>query len=109
MAGGKVFPLLEIPDQPDCFIPVDDVAHKYPDVFPASVVTRAQKRRIGTDIGLSVSFMSSVFEEGKFQSENITKVIYDDQLKDKLFDAEVLNLPMSRDEVSAAQIADPSL
>lgn len=53
LAGGKVIPVVEVVDKPDCFIATDDIADKYPEVFPANVATRTQKCRVGNDMTLN--------------------------------------------------------
>ncbi|XP_067263779.1 uncharacterized protein [Chanodichthys erythropterus] len=107
LAGGKVSPVPEVIDKPDCFIHADDIADHFPDVFAASVVTRAQKRRIGDDIVLSDTFMSPVFTE---ESSGSDQKGADDVQHDKYSaESELLVEPFSHERIKIAQREDVSL
>ncbi|XP_067255058.1 uncharacterized protein [Chanodichthys erythropterus] len=103
----KVSPVPEVIDKPDCFIHADDIADHFPDVFAASVVTRAQKRRIGDDIVLSDTFMSPVFTE---ESSGSDQKGADDVQHDKYSaESELLVEPFSHERIKIAQREDVSL
>ncbi len=108
LAGGKVMPVLEVVDKPDCFVGADDIADKYPDIFVANVVTRAQSQRIGNDITLNDSFISSLFAE--------ESILPEPQVEEKgkksgnlVKDVEVFTVPVTRRRLVTEQRNDPSL
>ncbi|KAL1282575.1 hypothetical protein QQF64_001378 [Cirrhinus molitorella] len=107
LAGGKVTPVVEVVDKPDCFIAADDIAEKHPDVFVANVVTRAQAQRIGKDIVLNDSFISPLFADENVLPES--HVVKDKKSGNVLQDAELLTKPVSRTVMIAAQRSDPFL
>lgn len=111
LAGGKVSPVLEVVDKPDCFIPVGDISDNFPEVFAANVVTRAQKRRIGDDIVLADTFLSPVFTEEHFgsgpkESENVR---HDRHSDTAIAESELLAEPISHEGIKTAQREDVSL
>ena len=58
IAGDKVYPVIEVVDNPVLDdVKQDELAVKYPDVFPACVITRAQSRNIGKDSDFSDSIV----------------------------------------------------
>ncbi len=61
-AGGKVFPVLEVSDNPVFLDQPDDLSKMYPEVFPSCAVTRAQARK-KDDFDLSSSFIAPIFTE----------------------------------------------
>ncbi len=62
LAGGKVFPMLEVFDKPVLSDHTDELSEMYPETFPACVVTWAQARQMDAD-DLSTSFMAPIFVE----------------------------------------------
>lgn len=79
-------------------------------MFPANVVTRAQKRRVGNDITLNDSFMLPLFAEESSSSElQCSNVVKPDQMVEVVTDLEVLNVPITRERMVASQRDDPSL
>lgn len=60
IAGGKVYPVPEVVCTPIPESESDKIAIKHPQVFVASVTTRAQGRKQAQDVNLSDSFFASV-------------------------------------------------
>ncbi|KAL0146587.1 hypothetical protein M9458_058218 [Cirrhinus mrigala] len=101
LAGGKVTPVVEVVDEPDCFVGADDIADEYPDVFVANVVTRAQAQRIGNDITLNDSFILPLSAEESVVPE--PQVVNDKKSGMVLQNAEILTVPVTRKVMIAAQ------
>ncbi|XP_067230426.1 uncharacterized protein [Chanodichthys erythropterus] len=61
LAGGKVFPVLEVFDNP-VLDQADEVSEMYPEIFPACAVTRAQARKKDV-FDLSSSFIAPILAD----------------------------------------------
>lgn len=57
LAGGRVLPVLEVLDKPVITSVSDELTQKFPEVFPACVLTRAQTKKMGTEFTLDDTFM----------------------------------------------------
>uniref|UniRef100_A0A3B1J3T9 Gypsy retrotransposon integrase-like protein 1 n=1 Tax=Astyanax mexicanus TaxID=7994 RepID=A0A3B1J3T9_ASTMX len=103
LAGGKVFPILEILDTPvlDCPEMFEKVS---PDVFPACVVTRAQARRFGNEIELSDTFLA-----GEEKDEGFNALLSKAALGEMKEPGQMLDCGLSRESLIKAQKDDPSL
>lgn len=64
LAGGHVNAVLEVLDHPDTDSLPDDLSQNFPEVFSASVVTRAQLKKRGDEIDLSDCFCFSFCQGG---------------------------------------------
>ncbi len=60
IAGGKVSPVLEVTDRPQSNVSDIVLFQKYPQVFPACVLTRAQARMQGDTVNLSDTIFERV-------------------------------------------------
>ncbi len=60
LAGGRVFPVLEVFDNPVLSEQADELTEAYPEVFPACAVTQAQARK-RDNFDLSSSFIAPIF------------------------------------------------
>uniref|UniRef100_A0A3B1IW77 Gypsy retrotransposon integrase-like protein 1 n=1 Tax=Astyanax mexicanus TaxID=7994 RepID=A0A3B1IW77_ASTMX len=105
VAGGKVFPILEVLDTPTLESLVDDEVSV---VFPACVVTRAQSRKLRDVVDLSDTFLvpgpenvSSLVSEHKVVSGDVAPV--------KLDESELSDCGISRAQLVKAQKADHTL
>ncbi|KAK2920619.1 hypothetical protein Q8A73_000104 [Channa argus] len=107
LAGGKVFPSLEVTEIPSIDVRESDpTALNSPPVFHVCAVTRAQARKVGNLVDLSDSFMSnsdptSLSSECKNSNESVG---IDLQPDDKM-----LCLSVDRDQLIRAQQSDPTL
>ncbi|XP_057674676.1 uncharacterized protein LOC130905366 [Corythoichthys intestinalis] len=99
IAGGKVTSVLEVVQQPES--QPDELGQAYPDVFPVFVVTRAQAKKLGTEVDFSNTFLAAglVNPERSTTNESV--------LEGSAFD--VVSLKMTRDDLIAAQKSDSSL
>lgn len=95
LAGGRVFPVLEVLDKPS--LPVlDDLAKKFPGVFPACVLTRAQAQKMGSEYMLDDTFLcvegepERVIEQGdeKLEIEKVSDVLTSTVTRDNLIKAQ---------------------
>ncbi len=62
LAGGKVFPMLEVSDNPVFLDQPNDLSKMYPEVFPSCAVTQAQAHK-KDDFDLSSSFIAPIFTD----------------------------------------------
>ncbi len=103
LAGGKVFPMLEVFDKPVLSDHTDELSEMYPETFPACVVTRAQARQMDAD-DLSTSFMSPIFVEDILPTdeERVMKTLSN-------LSSIHLKLLVTREKIDSAQKEDSSL
>lgn len=101
LAGGKVFPVLEVFDNP-VIDQADELTERYPEIFPVCAVTRAQAKKEVFD--LSNSFIAPIFTtnvlpsiEGKAIDESSPVSLH------------CLKLPVTREKIISAQKADSTL
>ncbi|XP_043094185.1 uncharacterized protein LOC122344704 [Puntigrus tetrazona] len=57
LAGGRVLPVLEVLDNPVITPTSAELTQRFPEVFPACVLTRSQTKRMGTEFTLDDTFM----------------------------------------------------
>lgn len=109
LAGGKVMPVLEVLDKPDELCGNDELSNTYPDVFPTCVITRAQSQKAGNVVTLSDSFIALIFTPDM----HLTVVNDEKQQKVKSLGshvtADVLRLPVTREQIIALQKEDQTL
>uniref|UniRef100_A0A8C2FDI9 SCAN box domain-containing protein n=1 Tax=Cyprinus carpio TaxID=7962 RepID=A0A8C2FDI9_CYPCA len=106
LAGGKVFPCPVVTDVPTAR-GSNDIAEKFPSVFPVCAVTRAQARKYDDVVELSDSFLIP-------QSEPVeVKLSIDPELfksdLDVLTEVEKIPLTLGREQLAIAQKSDPTL
>ncbi|KAL3992385.1 DnaJ-like proiein [Sarotherodon galilaeus] len=109
IAGGLVLPRLEVLDNP-LNQKTSDVS-MHPGLYPACAITRAQARK-DTDVDLSDSVLMSSFSEENDVPTNRNNVLSPpDSVKPEEPDPfpKVSSLPLTRDQLSAAQLADETL
>lgn len=114
LAGGKVVPVLEVLDKPDAQLSADVLGTTFPDAFPACAITRAQSRRLGTMVDLADSVLAPMLNGEDIQCSTPVFPVssdHDDGNKDKTMASSVdcLRLPVTREELIAAQIEDVGL
>ncbi len=61
LAGANVMPVLEVLDVPEVSCGFEDLGKRFPEVFSACAVTRAQARKFEDEIDLSDYFIVPVF------------------------------------------------
>ncbi|XP_035851648.1 uncharacterized protein LOC118493913 [Sander lucioperca] len=118
LAGGKVFPLPEVVNDPISVASVCCPASvsstvSVPNLFPVCAIMRAQARKVGVVVDLSESFMATLGEgEPSFpvspvtECEKVSKCVNEFDL----FPADTdLSLNVTREMLIDAQINDPSL
>ncbi len=103
LAGGKVFPMLEVFDKPILSDHTDELSEMYPETFSAYVVTRAQARQMDAD-DLSTSFMAPIFVEDILPNdkERVMKTLSN-------LSSSHLKLLVIREKIISAQKEDSSL
>ncbi|CAI5662792.1 unnamed protein product [Oreochromis niloticus] len=109
IAGGLVLPRLEVLDNP-LNQKTSDVS-MHPGLYPACAIIRAQARK-DTDVDLSDSVLMSSFSEENDVPTNRNDVLSPpDSVKPEEPDPfpKVSSLPLTRDQLSAAQLADETL
>ncbi|CAI5669546.1 unnamed protein product [Oreochromis niloticus] len=109
IAGGLVLPRLEVLDNP--LIQKTSDVSMHPGLYPACAITRAQARK-DTDVDLSDSVLMSSFSEENDVPTNRNNVLSPpDSVKSEEPDPfpKVSSLPLTRDQLSAAQLADETL
>ncbi|CAI5652968.1 uncharacterized protein LOC109203092 [Oreochromis niloticus] len=109
IAGGLVLPRLEVLDNP-LNQKTSDVS-MHPGLYPACAITRAQARK-DTDVDLSDSVLMSSFSEENDVPTNRNNVLSPpDSVKPEEPDPfpKVSSLPLTRDQLSVAQLADETL
>ncbi len=100
LAGGRVFPVLEVFDNPMLSDQTDELTEAYPEVFPACAVTRAQARK-RDDFDLSSSFIAPIFTNDVLPQVEIKAVEKSSPVS--------LKLPVTRDKIVPAQKSDVTL
>ncbi len=103
MAGGKVFPMLEVFDKPVLSDHTDELSEMYPETFPACVVTRAQAQQMDAD-DLSTSFMAPIFVEDILPNDEERVMTTLSNLS-----SSHLKLLVTREKIVSAQKEDSSL
>ena len=103
---GKVLP--EVIAAPPVPVGVDDCAQKFPDVFPASVVTRAQSKKLQSispvDIDLSNSFVAQ-----PEKCDRLFEKLQQSAPKVEIIQNNTANISLSRDKLISLQKSDPTL
>ncbi len=94
LAGGRVFPVLEVFDNPVLSDQTDELTEAYPEVFPACAVTRAQARK-RDDFDLSSSFIAPIFTNDVLPQVESKAVEKSSPVS--------LKLPVTRDKIVSAQ------
>ncbi len=94
LAGGSVFPVLEVFDNPVLSEQADELTEAYPEVFPACAVTRAQARKID-NFDLSSSFIEPIFTNDVLPQVESKAVEKSSPVS--------LKLPVTRDKIVSAQ------
>lgn len=113
LAGRKVMPILEVLDVPEVSCSSDKLKKKFPEVFSACAVTRAQARQFGDETDLSDSFIVPVFtrETSLSPSEvsDTLRTISTTSNEEKVvtFTPENSLIALNRKQMSAAQQSDP--
>ena len=104
IAGDKVCPVLEVIERPDALaMPCgSDVP---PDVFPACVLTRAQARKESGSVDLSDSILATPLATDVFPQHSRGQA----KLKSVSVHMPAIKLPVNRNQIVAAQKADPTL
>ena len=112
IAGDKVYPVIEVVENPVFNDEPDELAVKFPDVFPVCVITRAQARKNGKD-DLSNSIVMRALASGELpatpkvlaqrSSVNIKGGKVTDRVRDQLI------LPVTKESLIKAQRSDPTL
>ncbi|XP_036003896.1 uncharacterized protein LOC118566311 [Fundulus heteroclitus] len=101
LAGGKVLPVPEVLDTPDTS---SESEHPMaPDIFPACVLTRAQTKKYGLDLSDSFLAMDQPSEAVRSESGRRSESVF------SLPDLDLADLPVSREELIAAQKRDKTL
>ncbi len=103
LAGGRVFPVLEVFDNPVMSDQPDELTETYPEVFPACAVTRAQARK-RDDFELSSSFIAPIFTNDVLPQVESKAVE-----KSSPVSLNRLKLPVTRDKIVSAQRSDVTL
>ncbi|CAI5661889.1 unnamed protein product [Oreochromis niloticus] len=109
IAGGLVRPSLEVLDKPlSCDAPDISVT---PKLYPACVVTRAQARKDGNVTLADSMLMTSFSEEGAALPDENNVLSSPDLVNPEEPGPSVkeIPLPLTRENLSAAQLADESL
>ncbi|KAI5627802.1 hypothetical protein C0J50_8349 [Silurus asotus] len=101
VAGTRVFSLPEVVSEPVSISPSPNDMHS--SVFPVCVLTRAQQRKLGDVVDLSVPFLSQ--EEPVEESSEPLDVLHEGCADDGF----KIDQPVTRDQLVAAQKSDPSL
>lgn len=106
LAGGKILPILELLESPELVQP-DELVQRYPLIFPACAVTRAQSRKLGDVVDLSDSFMvPSLTEDPKpcpNKSSELEVLVSGDKT------TSLLPLSITHSQLELAQIEDVTL
>lgn len=102
LAGGKVFPVLEVFDNP-VLDQADELSEMFPEIFPVCAVTRAQARQKDV-VDLSTSFIAPVFT-----NDALPSVEGKADEKSSPVNSHCLKLPVTREKVVSAQTADLTL
>lgn len=107
LAGGKVFPCPIVLDKPEVTVQPDVVAAHFPAVFPACAVTRAQSRKLDDVVNLSDSFMNPV--SGMSECTLFINPEISSPCERSDSDSAATLLKVGKEDLAAAQKADPSL
>lgn len=105
IAGGKVYPVLEVLKRPETPVLLDEVGDA-PEVYPACVLTRAQARKYGEQVDLSESILAAPLTSDILPPECLVKP---DKNKPVSVDMPYIGLAITREQLIVAQKADPSL
>lgn len=108
IAGGKVDPVPEVVDSPILESKPDDLAQKHPNVFPVSVLTRAQARKQVQNINLSNSVFASALSEDVMSSTDGADDCAVQPVETK-GEPSPPPLPLTCEALIKAQESDPSL
>lgn len=100
LAGGRVFPTLEVFDKPFVSVP-DFLNQEFPEVFPSCVSTRSQKQKLNSEVGLTGIVLSQ-------DKESDVKVLPKLML-DFGKDDDSVTLSVTRDNLIKAQKDDVTL
>ncbi len=100
LAGGRVFPVLEVFDNPVLSEQADELTEACPEVFPACAVTQAQARK-RDNIDLSSSFIAPNFTNDVLPQVESKAVEKSSPVS--------LKLPVTRDKIVSAQRSDVNL
>ncbi len=79
------------------------MSERFPEVFPVCAVTRAQARKLADADDLATTFMASTFEHGILMADEGKP----DEKPDSILND--VKLPVTRDNIVAAQGADVTL
>ena len=110
IAGGRVYPTLEVVDSPIPEPVPDDLAQSHPDIFSVSVLTRAQtKKAMEGDLGDSL-FASALSEDRMpLGAEKVSPTPEKVSGMLKPGSVSVAELQLTRGALITAQKSDPSL
>lgn len=103
LAGEKIIPSLEVIDFPLTQFKEDELFQKYPNAFPACVVTRAQAKE-HNDIFLSDTFLCADGVSG-----DVAVAELGDAEAKEVVGSDSLSLTVTREKLVEAQNNDPSL
>ncbi|KAL0152923.1 hypothetical protein M9458_051752 [Cirrhinus mrigala] len=106
LAGGKVFPCPIVVDKP-VVTGQPDVAAHFPAVFPACAVTRAQSRKWDDVVDITDSFINPVSDIS--ECTLLIKPEISSSLEKDNPDSAATFLKVGKEDLAAAQKADPSL
>lgn len=103
LAGGRVLPVLEVLDKPVLTSVTEELTLRYPDVFPACVFTRAQRKKMGTEFTLDDTFLCT--EGDVTVGEHVPHKTGNEKVSGLLTSL----LPVGREKLSKAQHDDETL
>lgn len=103
LAGGKVFPMLEVFDNPVLLDQPDELSETYPEIFPVCTITRAQALK------KDVFDLSSSFTAPIFANDVLLLVEGKAVEKSSPVSSNCLKLPVAREKIVFAQTADLTL
>lgn len=105
MIGGRIHQVLEVLKHPEMPDPLDDPRDAFK-VYPACVLTRAQARKRGEQVDLFDSCLATSLASDTVPPERSTK---QEKVKPLKTNMPAITLPITRDQLIAAQKKDPSL
>lgn len=106
LTGNKILPVLEVTENARESSMPDDLLSEFPNVFPACVVTRAKARQGEDEVNLSETFF---VEHDDLSSTPLTSPVVDPGQCQSSIEVAERELKVGRQQLIAAQKADPSL